>query len=563
VASDGVPGREMDPGVEVRERAGPDNLAVTADASRDTGTWDGTAGEGAAAGTVDTYAEGTPDGEQPAIQPTVQARRLRRPLGGLRKLIAGNMLFCIALGLGATIRVIVMAGFRPAALIRLDSYFYLLDTGHATPDPDNPNGYPFFLWLLKPFHSLGLVAGVQHLMGLGIAVLMYALLRRHGVHRWVATLAATPVLLDPRELLVEHSVMSDTLATLLVVAAFAVLLSRPSPSAWRSATAGLLLGASSLVRPTALPLILLAAGYLVVKRAGWRRAGAALAAGLLPVAGYATWFFTSYGVFNLTNSAGLFLWSRTMSFANCAVIEPPPDLRPLCPDQNPGKPGKLPPAPYSVHTLLKQQTPQDFLWSRRDWPWQPRPQGYEPYQTAFTPAKNARAQRFAIRAIIAQPLGYATVVGEGVALTFLATDHSWRFPHRQPVSVDSPSGIHAYAVHALQTYLGNDGGLAPYLGRRMGTRLVEPYERLIRVYQSKVYLPGVVFAAVLTAGLATILIRRKGSGPAALLWVSAVVAVVLPVAEHQFNYRYALAALPLACMAAALGMARHGDLPPG
>src|SRR5262249_16243692 len=198
--------------------------------------------------------------------------------------------------------------------------------------------------------------------------------------------------------------------------------------------AGVLLGASSLVRPTALALIPLAAVYVLATRAGWRRAAAALAAGLLPVAGYAMWFFTAYGVFNLTNTPPPFLSSPTLSFANCAVIKPPPDLRPLCPDRNPGKPGKLPPDPYAFHTLLAQETPQDYLWSRRSWQWQPRPPGYESYEVAFTPAKNARAQRFAVRAIAAQPLGYATVVGEGVAFTFLATDHDgrWRVPAPPP-----------------------------------------------------------------------------------------------------------------------------------
>src|SRR5207245_2431860 len=114
----------------------------------------------------------------------------------------------------------------------------------------------------KPFHSLALVAGLQHVLGLGIAVLVYAIVRNYGVPRWAATVATVPVLFDPREVLVEHSIMSDTLATLLMVAAFAVLLGRPSPSVRRSTTAGLLMGASSLVRPIALPLILLIAAYL-------------------------------------------------------------------------------------------------------------------------------------------------------------------------------------------------------------------------------------------------------------------------------------------------------------
>jgi len=70
-----------------------------------------------------------------------------------------------------------------------------------------------------------------------------------------------------------------------MIAAFAVLFMRKSPSAWRSVSAALLMGASAVIRPDALPLIFLMAGYLLVRRSGWRRAGAALAAGLLPVAG--------------------------------------------------------------------------------------------------------------------------------------------------------------------------------------------------------------------------------------------------------------------------------------
>lgn len=500
---------------------------------------------------------GPPDGRY--------GRPLRAAVAGLADLVSRNRLFCLALGLGAVLRAIVMVGFQPAMLIRLDSYFYMLDAIRGRPDPDNTSGYALFLWLARPFHSLALIAGLQHVMGLSIAVLMYAIMRRYGVPRWGATLAAAPVLFDPREMVLEHSVMSDTLANLLMVAAFAVLLRRRSPSVRRSATAGLLLGVATLVRPTTLPLIVLAALYLLIRRLGWRRATAALAAGVLPVAGYATWFFTAYGVFSLSNSGGLFLWSRTMSFADCAVIKPPADLAALCPDRNLVQPQKPRPAPYDLHTLVRQATPQDYLWSRASWPWQPQRAGYEPYTIAFTPAKNARAQRFALRAIAAQPLGYVTVVAEGVALTFLHTDtaYAWRFPGGQPASPRRHNSTYRYEITTLRAYLGNTAGLAPYLSSHFGTRLEYPYAALLRKYEQIVYLPGVVLALLFGVALAGIAIRRRRTGAAVFLWVSAAVVFVVPIAVAQYNYRYALAAVPLICMAVALVAAgRRSGLPP-
>jgi hypothetical protein len=345
---------------------------------------------------------------------------------------------------------------------------------------------------------------------------------------------------------------------MLLFAAFAVLLVPRKPSLWSSGTAGLLLGLSCLARPTGLPLLALIALFLLLTRAGWRKAVAALVAGLLPVASYAAWFSLSYGVFNLTNSNGLFLWARTMTFANCAVIKPPPDLLPLCPDRNPAVPGNLRPDPHSWHTLLRQENPQDFLWSRRDWLWQPRPPGYEPYQVAFTPAKNARAQRFALRAIAAQPLDYATVVTEGVALTFLKTDHVWQFrrSHKAPSTFH---GTTSYELNAVRAYTGNTAGVAPYLGHHIVTRSETPYSGLIGSYQRLVYLPGILFAALFAVGLAGIVIRRRRTGAAVLIWASAVIVLVLPIAENQYNYRYALAAVPLVAMSAALVAAGRRD----
>jgi hypothetical protein len=59
-------------------------------------------------------------------------------------------------------------------------------------------------------------------------------------------------------------------------------------------------------------------------------------------------------------------------------------------------------------------------------------------------------------------------------------------------------------------------------------------------------------------GLAGILIPRRRTGAAALLWISAVIILALPTAEHEYTYRYVIPAVPLVCMAAALAFRRHG-----
>ena len=455
----------------------------------------------------------------------------------------GHRLFAVALGLAVVPRVIVMAGFAPAALFKLDTYDYLWDATHLMPNPVNPSGYAVFLWVLRPFHSLVLVAGLQHLMGLGIAVMIYAVLRRRAVRGWVAVLAVAPVLFDPAQLLIEQLIMADILAMFLMVAGFAVLLTRKSPSAPRAGAAALLMGASAVVRPTTLPLIFLVAGYLLVRRAGWRAAGAALAAGLLPVAGYVAWFAAVSGSVGLTNSDGLFLWSRTMSFADCAIIKPPADLRSLCPGRQP----RSLEHPTASYRLL----PRQYLWDHRAWLWRPHSAGLVPDTAGFTAANNARARAFAIRAIEAQPLDYARVVGTGVIRAFTRSDQL-HFPGIQPDPVFLTAANRNYMLAAVRGYVGTTAGIGPYMGVHTGTRLQEPWAGLVSRYQDHVHLPGPLFGLIVLTGLAGVVIPRTRSAAGALVWTAAAIIMILPVAAHEYTYRYVIPAVPLACLAAAL-----------
>jgi hypothetical protein len=62
----------------------------------------------------------------------------------------------------------------------------------------------------------------------------------------------------------------------------------------------------------------------------------------------------------------------------------------------------------------------------------------------------------------------------------------------------------------------------------------------------------------MATGLAGIIIPRRRTAAAALLWISAVITRVLPTAEHEYTYRYVIPAVPLVCMAAALAFRDRG-----
>jgi hypothetical protein len=476
-------------------------------------------------------------------------------VAGLPGLIMRHRLFSSALALAVVPRVIAMLGYQPAILFKLDTYDYLWDAAHLQPNVVNPNGYSLFLWLLKPAHSLALVAGIQHVLGLASAVAVYAIMRRFGAPPWVGTLAAVTLLFDPATFLSEQLIMADLPAMVLMIMAFAVLLLRDQPSVPRAVAAGLLVGASAVVRPTALPLIIFFGAYLLLRRAGWRRVVSVLAGGVLPVAAYLCWFAAVHGSFNLSNSNGLFLWSRTMSFANCAVIKPPADLDALCPAEQPRQ--------QAVGTTSARLLPKVYLWDHNAWMWRDVPStGVVPDVAAFTPANNQRALRFAVTAIEAQPLGYADAVAKDVATPFISRDV---FPFPGPVQPrlrDLAPVNRAYALAAVQAYVGSTAGIGPYLGHPLGTRLVEPYAHLLRGYQRFVFVPGPLFALVVALGLAGIVLPRRRVRAAVLLWMSAVVTVVLPIAEHEYTYRYVIPAVPLACMAAALAFTRRAKSGP-
>ncbi len=463
------------------------------------------------------------------------ARILRaRTAAGWRR----HWLFIIAVALSALPRVLAELAFRPA-LFMPDSFSYLADGTGLFLGAWHPAGYPILLHLLLPLHSLLAVTAVQHLLGIGMAALVYAVLRHWGLPAWGGVLAAAPTLFDPRQIVLESMVAADTLYAFLVVAAVAILLTRRRPTWWQCAAAGLLIAWCSIVRGNGPAVIVAIAAFLLIRRVGWRALIAGLASFAVPLAAYLALFYSGHGTIGLSNSDGLFLWARTMSFANCAVIKPPADLRPLCPEQQPYHRKPVLP-PWSVPALLGEPRPTGYLWSPGAW-WR------HDAHPGFSTQNNALAMRFALDAIRAQPLDYARTVGKEVALTFLATDRSLtmqtlHFSTRLWVPRLYGSGRRAEQAYAHVT---------------ANTRAVQPYAYFLYLYQLPVYFPGIVFLLVLVAGLAGLARRwRDWGGPGALPWAAAVIGIVVPPALHEYDYRFAIAAVPLACLAAGLAFAR-------
>jgi hypothetical protein len=467
----------------------------------------------------------------------------------LRELIARDPLFALALAAGAALRLLAMLGFPGALWFAGDSYVYVGAALRLRPDLSKTTGYSLFLRVLEPFHSFALVTGLQHLMGLGIAVMIYALARRSKVPKLWATVATLPVLLDGFQIEDEHMLMTEVLFTFCIMLAMFLILWRDRVFWPLALLAGLLTGYAVVVRTEGLPVLVLFPAFLLLRAItqGWRSWRGWLAAGMMivgcaaPVLGYMAWFHSWTGNYGLTRSEGFYLWARVSSFAECSVIKPPADELPVCPTGSPSS--RTPPGDYVWHA------PQ----AHQDVPGGP-----------VSAAGNALLLNFDIRAIEAQPLGYVHAVASGLLLSFEwprlkypdAGTVSYYYFRLQPQVLPNKSWIPGgTAYQDAVTY-----------GHASPSTVVEPFAALIALYERIIYTYGPLFALILLTGLGGVLrieglrqrrprltwSRRQGS---MLPWVTAIVLWVTPVAITDFDYRYLLPVLPFACLAAGLAFA--------
>src|SRR5204863_5578806 len=334
---------------------------------------------------------------------------------------------------------------------------------------------------------------VQHLLGLGGALLLYLVLRRLGVRPWLAALGAAPILLDGYEVYLEQMVMAEALFVFLVVAVVAVLLWRDKPTMAGCIGGGLLVGAAAITRNTGMFVLVPAVGYVALRRAGWRRVVAMVGVTAVMLIGYASWYRAEHGHFALEGYDGYFIAGRVMPFADCRGLSLPPLERRLC-------------DPRPVADRLGT-----------DWYiWNPGTPLRDP---EFPPgeSREAVARSFGLRIIRHQPLTYLRTVLGDVAHYFEPGHRigpkdnpvqGWQFRtfwNPGPWHPEYPPAdpyVYQWTWPGDEVYYGQIMATHGFNVERLGPSLNVPIARKLASYQRHVgYTPGPLLAVAVLLGL--------------------------------------------------------------
>ena len=253
----------------------------------------------------------------------------------MRSLLRAHWPLLAVLAVAAAVRGAVAIAYRPAIFFG-DSWAYLDLAYGGSPiafAPDRPSGYPVLLDLLALFgRSLAAITTAQHVAGLVTGVLVYALLARLGLPRWLATAGAAVVLLDAYAIALEQQILAEAFFTLALAASFFCVVGRDrGPVAL--AASGALLAAAATMRTAALFAVPVWVVYVLWAHRRPRLLAPAALGLMLPLLAYASWHAADTGRFGLTQADGWFLYGRVGEIADCRGADVPAAARPLC-DRN-------------------------------------------------------------------------------------------------------------------------------------------------------------------------------------------------------------------------------------
>jgi hypothetical protein len=459
--------------------------------------------------------------------------------------VGANRLFTVLLLAGTALRVVTWLAYQPAMLYT-DSYRYLDNIGPENPGSLDPIGYSLFI--LKPLvgiDGIQLVSAVQHIAGLGMALLLYRLALKCGARRWLAALVTAPVLLDGYQLQIEQNILTDVWLQVLLVVLLWLFIGRGVPKLGWVALAGLTIGLAMTIRVVAVAVIVPVALYVILVGREWRvpggwlrilaRVGALALCFLVVVGSYATYFHAKEGYWGLSTSTGNSIYGRTAEVADCAKLDLDPVLAQLCP---PEPLGQRKGTNYYAH--VDAAIP--------GWP------GYVPPGKTIYDLDRA----FGKRVIEKQPFAVAGAVLEDFGKGFLPYHFSlpgdpptwlWQFSKTTPVFTVNPTAAQVDVFGQTNAYA------LKYGGKPLRTNA--PLAAFLHYYQFGGYTPGPILLAALVMGLIGGFSRRgrrSGMAGSTLLVTGSGLAVLGIAALFEFSWRYQLPGLVLLPLAGVLGI---------
>jgi hypothetical protein len=479
---------------------------------------------------------------------TAPASRWRQWPRRVAPMVRRHWLVSALLVAGLVLRVLAQISYRPA-LVYVDTLKYL----YGVYPGSDPLGYRWLLKVVLLAGDLGVMAAIQHLLGLAMAVVLYVVLLRRGVNRWLSALAVAPVLLDAYQIQMEQTIMPDVWFEAIIVAGLAVLLWKPAMSVRAVAAAGLILGASATLRQVGVLLILPAVLYLLAAGGGWRTAlgkSAALAAAFaLPILGYMSISYARTGHFWLARGQSSI--GRMAYAADCKTLKLPAYARPICPSPS------------------AQAHGPDWLEHSK----------YSPlFATPVPPGTTRRKMLAALSTAVKtqQPLR--------VAVSILRDSIRLYVPVRQPIESVTPISRWqfqtSYPTYPPWITLGPKKTIIVGLQRGSFSRfhlrplnpsyggkaqVNKPLATFLHAYQlDGGYTPGPLLALFTLTGLAgsVLALRRRHRGTrthqlalASLLFTGAVVAILILPDMLEFSWRYQLPAVIILPPAGVLGIA--------
>ncbi len=482
----------------------------------------------------------------PGRRLTALARSLPPPKQWL-PLARRHWLLTVLLAAGIVLRVLAQVAYRPA-LLYIDSMKYLFG---AYPGND-PLGYQALIKPLLLAGNLNLVAAIQHLLGLAMAVLLYLVLVRRGAPRWLAALAVAPVLLDGYQLQIEQNIMPDVMFEACIVIGLAALLWSPRPRTWLVIVGGLALGASATARQVGEIFILPALVYLLLVIPGWRarlvQAAILCVAFVVPIAAASFGNYLIMNRFGLAPYAGGSAYGRMAAAADCQTLVLPSYQRVLCP------------------TVAQKANGPDWL---------DHHQG-SPIKTFVAPAGMSNAtvvNGFDRQVLRQQPGRVLAAIGKDALKLFAVTRvtdpgdtpiNRWQFrdsyPQYPPYLVIRDGQV----IFTSFTEAGTVQSVYSSAQYRGGDPVaVRPLAVFLHDYQlGGGYTPGPLLLLMTLAGLAgtlSLFRRRATTGQrdaarACLLMFTAGVSVLLISDAFEFSWRYQLPALITLPPAAALAL---------